>query len=75
MAATRSIDYGRWTKVGFLGGVVLFAVGVLGNVALSTIGGSAPAWAGTVFFDFEILGVLVGLLVPLVFGIVLPLIE
>lgn len=37
--------------------------------------GPLPGWETMLLADAEVLGVLVGLLSPLVFGLVLPLVE
>ena len=75
MSATGSLDYPTLTKRGFLLGLALFLVGGLGEVALHAAGIAVPAWETALLFDMEVLGVLVGLLAPLVFGVVLPLTE
>jgi hypothetical protein len=69
------MDYGTLAKRGFLLGVALFAVGFLGQFALSAGGARVPTWERTLLFDAEVLGVLVALLSPFVFGVVLPLTE
>lgn len=69
------IDYPRATKRGTLLGATLFALGVLGEVVGSMFFGPLPAWEHTLFFDMEVLGVVLLLVVPFVFGIALPLTE
>ena len=75
MATTRSLDYPTLTKRGFLLGLGLFVVGGLGEIVLHAAGITVPAWESTLLFDMEVLGVIIGLFAPLVFGIILPLTE
>ncbi|MFD1585596.1 hypothetical protein ACFR9U_01270 [Halorientalis brevis] len=75
MARTRSIDYPTWTKRSFLIGISLFVAGLLADVIGSTYFGPLPGWEHTLFVDMEFLGIFVALLAPIVFGIVLPLLE
>jgi len=72
---TRSIDHASYAKRGFLLGVVLFAGGALAEIIGTAYFGSLPGWEQTLFFDMEVVGILIGLLAPLVFGIVMPLVE
>ncbi|WP_435180885.1 hypothetical protein [Halorussus sp. AFM4] len=69
------IDYPRVTKLGFLASIGLFAVGAGGEFFAAAMHLSLPAWEDALFTDLEIVGTLGALLVPLVFGIVLPLTE
>ena len=71
--ATR--DYARNAKLGFLAGLALWMLGVLGGMVGPAVFGPLPAWETMLLTDAEVLGVLVGLLSPLVFGVVLPLVE
>ncbi len=70
-----TIDYPVWAKRGFLLGLGLFVVGAMGEIVGHTVLGTLPDPTNTILFDFEVLGVLLGLLSPLIFGIVLPLTE
>ncbi|WP_459192569.1 DUF7860 family protein [Halosimplex sp. J119] len=70
-----STDYPSLAKLGFLAGVALFALGGLGEIAGTAMFGGLPGWEQTLFFDMEVFGILLGLFSPLVFGIVLPLVE
>ena len=72
---SHSFDYARIAKTGFFAGLALFAVGVVGELAGNAILGSIPATAEQGLFALEVVGVAVGLLVPIVFGAVLPLTE
>jgi hypothetical protein len=69
-----SLDYPRLAKGGLLFGLLLFAVGLLGQLAL---GGSptTPAWELTLLLDLEAIGLLVAFFSPFVFGVFLPLTE
>jgi hydrogenase/urease accessory protein HupE len=69
------MDYAAMLKRGFLGGVALFVIGALGGKIAPMLLGPLPGWEQTLFFDLEVLGILVAFVSPLVFGLVLPLIE
>lgn len=75
MSAYRNPDYGQLAKGGFLLGLVMIAAGASGEWAIHSQLLVLAAWVDSLFFDLEVLGVLVFLLSPFVFGIVLPLIE
>lgn len=75
MAHHRGIDYSVWTKRSFPFGVGLFALAAVIELAAHAYLGSLPGWEETLLLDAEIVGVLVALLSPFVFGIVLPLTE
>lgn len=70
-----NIDYPTVTKRAFLLGVALFLVGAVGELVGHAVFGTLPGWEETLLLNAEILGVLVALLAPVVFGIVLPLTE
>ncbi|MFB6133233.1 MAG: hypothetical protein ABEJ44_07525 [Halanaeroarchaeum sp.] len=60
------------------GGVIASAPLVLGGFAGSwavSVAATVPAWEQTLFLDAEILGVPGLLFVPLIVGVVLPLVE
>jgi hypothetical protein len=67
-------DYASLAKLGFVAGVALFLAGAGGEVVGHTFF-DVPAWGETLLLDMEIVGVLAALLSPLVFGIVMPLVE
>lgn len=69
------LDYPKLTKTGFLLGVALVAIGALGEIVGTALYGTLPGWENMLFTDLEILGILLGLLSPFVFGIFLPLTE
>jgi hypothetical protein len=75
MGHAKTIDYPRWTKRSFLFGVGLFALGALGELLASTLLGPLPGWEQMLLFDAEVLGLLIALFAPILFGIVLPLTE
>jgi len=68
------IDYPKITKVGFVLSVALVLVGFVGSWAVAGAAG-VPAWEKTLFFDAEVVGTLGILLVPMVFGVIMPLVE
>lgn len=70
-----SIDYARATKLGVLLGLGLLAVGAGGETVGPSLVGTLPAWGDAALVDAEILGVLLVLLSPFVFGVLLPLTE
>lgn len=72
---SRNLDYARITKQGFLLGVALFALGTVGEIGGHAVLASMPAGADQLFFGMEVTGVLLGLFVPMVFGVALPLVE
>jgi hypothetical protein len=75
MARNRSMNYGEITKQGFLLGLVLFGIGVGGEVLGRGLFGGLPDWEATLLLFLEGGGILLCLFVPLVFGIFLPLTE
>ncbi|MDS0280817.1 hypothetical protein [Haloarcula onubensis] len=75
MAQYRNMDHATLAKRGFLLGVGLFALGALGELAGPAVVGPLPGWGSTLLTDMEALGILLGLFSPLVFGIVMPLVE
>ncbi len=70
-----NLDYSKLTKTGFFLGVALIVIGALGEMVGTALYGPLPAWENMLFTDLEILGILLGLLSPFVFGIFLPLTE
>jgi hypothetical protein len=75
MGHTTSIDHARRAKQGFLLGFGLFAFGALGEIVGHALYSDLPGWEQMLLFDAEVAGVLIALFAPLIFGIVLPLIE
>lgn len=69
------LDYPTLTKRSFLLGVVLLGVGELGDAILQNMNGSVPAWEHTVLTASAILGILIALCSPFLFGVILPLTE
>ncbi|MDZ7731474.1 MAG: hypothetical protein U5K37_12010 [Natrialbaceae archaeon] len=70
-----SMDYPRLTKIGFLVGVAMFAIGTGGEFAGHAIIGELPAWENTLLFGLTAIGLVVAFFAPIIFGIVLPLTE
>jgi len=75
MASHRGIDYATWTKRSFLFGAGLFALAAAIELVAHAYFGQLPGWEETLLLDAEILGVLIALVSPFLFGIVLPLTE
>ncbi len=75
MSQYRGMDHAALAKRGFLLGVSLFAIGVVGEVGGHALLGTLPALVNTLLVDMEAIGILLALFSPLVFGIVLPLVE
>ncbi|WP_276258558.1 hypothetical protein [Haloglomus litoreum] len=70
-----NLDYGTLAKRGFLLGVGLFLLGELLEPLQHAVGLQVPGWEHGLLFYMTVLGVLVALLSPFVFGIALPLTE
>jgi hypothetical protein len=70
-----NLDYPSLTKRGVLVGLGLFLIGAVGEVLIHTFGIGVPGWEQALLFDAEVLGVLIVLISPFLFGIVLPLTE
>jgi len=75
MHGSSQFDYPTLAKGGFLLGASLFILGALGEIIGHVVFGSLPGWEATLFFDMVVLGVLIGLISPFVFGIFLPLVD
>lgn len=69
------LDYTRLTKGGVILGLVLFFIGVGGEWAIHTLMIQVPPWEATLFFDLEVIGILIFSISPFLFGILLPLTE
>lgn len=69
------LDYPRLAKTGFLLGLGLLLVGALGGAIAHAYFEPLPNWEGTLLFDVEVVGLLIGFFSPFVFGIFLPLTE
>lgn len=70
-----SLDYQRLTKTGLGVGLAMFVVGAVGTLVGHAYFEPLPGWLDFLLFDFEVLGLLVALFSPIVFGVVLPLTE
>lgn len=75
MSRTGQLNYERWAKWGFLLGVTLFLIGVGGEWAVHSWLSEVPAWEETLFFDLEVIGLVMFFVSPIIFGIFLPLLE
>jgi hypothetical protein len=75
MSQTGSIDHAKRAKQGFYLGVSLFVVGAVGEIVGHAVYSDMPGWEQALLFDAEVVGVLLALLAPLIFGVVLPLTE
>jgi hypothetical protein len=69
------IDYPTVTRRAFLLGVSLFLIGALGEVVGHALFGTLPGWEETLLFEAEVIGVLLALIAPIVFGLIMPLTE
>lgn len=68
-------SYGQLAKGGFLLGLAMLIIGAGGEVAIHSHLVSLADWVDVLLFDVEVVGVLVFLLSPFVFGIFLPLVD
>lgn len=69
------LDYATLAKGGFLLGFGLFVLGAGGELVGHALYESLPAWENTLFLYSEGAGLLVAFVSPILFGIVLPLME
>ncbi|WP_255151119.1 hypothetical protein [Halorarius halobius] len=69
------IDYPKLTKMGVALGLLLLALGGGAELTAHALHYELPAWENTLFTDMEIVGILLFVLSPFVFGILLPLTE
>jgi len=69
------VDWPRVTKLSFLFGIGLFVMGELGEFGIRKTGMPVPAWEHRLLVTTALVGILVALLSPFVFGIALPLTE
>ena len=72
---SRSLDRAKIAKTGFLAGLGLFVVGVVGELAGHSTASSMFETLESVLLMPKVFGVAVAFLVPVVFGTVLPLME
>lgn len=69
------LNYTFHAKAWFLFGLGLFILGAGSEFIGHAYFAPLPAWEETLFFDMEVIGLLVGFFSPFVFGIFLPLTE
>lgn len=70
-----NLDYPKLTRTGFLLGLALITIGLGTELVAHSLHYQLPAWEETLLFDMGVIGILLFLLSPLVFGVVLPLTE
>ncbi|ADJ14977.1 DUF7860 family protein [Halalkalicoccus jeotgali] len=75
MGQHQRLSYSQYARGGFALGVAVFLVGILGHAVGPALLGALPAWEVTLFTVMEFSGIGLALCSPLVFAIVLPLIE
>lgn len=75
MVQHQRLAYARYARRGFLLGVTVFALGILGHAVGPALFGPLPEWELTLFALMEFGGIGLALCSPIVFGVVLPLIE
>jgi hypothetical protein len=75
MGHDATFDYQTYAKGGFFFGLALLVIGIAGSVVGHAFFEPLPAWENTLFLGAEFLGIAIGFFSPIVFGIVLPLIE
>jgi uncharacterized membrane protein YGL010W len=69
------LNYEFLVKAGFLLGLGLFVIGSGGEFLGHAYFEPLPPWEDALFFDLEVIGLLIGFFSPIVFGIFLPLTE
>lgn len=74
MTGTVRLDRSMVIKAGMLGSALLVLGGFLGSWAVAGAP-TVPAWEQSIFLDAEVVGTLGLLFVPLVIGVVLPLVK
>lgn len=75
MGQHQRLAYSQYARGGFALGVIVFAVGILGHALGPSVFGSLPEWEVTLFTLMEFGGIGLALCSPIVFAVVLPLIE
>lgn len=71
--ARGELDTDRLTKLGVVGGLLLFAVGAVGELVGHAVYGTLPAWENALLFDAEVIGIAAVFFSVFVFGIFVPL--
>ncbi|MFC7073724.1 hypothetical protein ACFQJ7_07565 [Halovenus rubra] len=75
MTQYSTTNYAKLAKSGFFLGIALFVSGALGGIIAPGLQTPVPGWEHTLFLYAEIIGTVVGFFSPLVFGVVLPLVD
>ena len=70
-----NVDYARWAKGGFLFGLAMFVVGTGGEYLLVQLHRDIPEVVHVVLIDLGLVGILFAVLLPIIFGVVMPLTE
>jgi hypothetical protein len=73
MSETLQASNEQLAKGGFLLGLALVVLGAAGELATSAGVLRVSGWMQTLFFDMEVLGVVLFLFSPILFAIVVPL--
>lgn len=75
MGQYQRLAYARYARGGFALGVAMFVLGILGHALGPALFGPLPEWELTLFVAMELGGIALALCSPIVFAVVLPLIE
>ena len=75
MSGHSLVNHEQLAKGGFLLGLALVVLGAVGEAAAHAGVVQVAAWTQTLFFDMEVLGVVLFLFSPIVFAIVMPLVT
>lgn len=75
MGQYQRLAYSQYARGGFVLGVAVFVLGILGHAVGPALFGPLPEWELTLFTAMELGGIGLALCSPIVFAVVLPLIE
>lgn len=75
MGQYQRLAYSQYARGGFVLGITVFVLGILGHTLGPALFGPLPEWELTLFTAMELSGIGLALCSPIVFAIVLPLIE
>ncbi|MES3518077.1 MAG: hypothetical protein PPP58_10475 [Natronomonas sp.] len=73
--STGGLDYAKVAKSGFVLGAALFLFSAVAEILGHALYSSVPETVDQLLFATGILGIVIALFVPIIFGAVLPLIE
>jgi hypothetical protein len=68
-------SYPWLAKSSFFSGIGLFVLALLVQGIGPMLVGPLPSWSSTVIIDLEVLGLLLAFFAPIIFGVVMPLVE